>query len=107
VPTSCLHLFDERLVGIAADEYLLIFAQIMPLPVDIPVSDRRLLFLGGFLHSLQKFITGSRQDHFVFFLLLLGFLFLLLLFELVLLPLFDLISIFLGLILPQLLFLQL
>ena len=77
----------------------------MSLPVDIPVGDRWLLFLGGFLHSLQKFVTGPSQDDLILLLLLLSFLLLLLYFKFFL-PLFNLISILLGLVFPQLLLLK-
>jgi len=107
VPASSFHLVDEWLISVAADENLLIIAQIMPFSIYVPISNWWLFRLGSLLHALQKFITGTSQSNLglllLFFCLLLFFFLLLL----VLLPHFDLISILLGLIFPQLLFLEL
>ena len=56
VPSPALHLGDEGLVGVAANEDLLVLFQLVPLPVDLPVSDWWLLGL-ALLKSLQKLLT--------------------------------------------------
>lgn len=107
MPTPGLKLIDEWLVGITANENLLIFAQIMPFPIDVPIGDWRLLRLGCLLHALEEFFAWPGQSNCSFllllFLLLLDFLLLLL----GLIPLFNLFSILLSLLIPQFLPLQL
>jgi len=107
LPASSFHLVDEWLISVAADENLLIIAQIMPFSIYVPISNWWLLRLGGLLHALQKFITGTRQSNLALLLLFLCLLLFFFLLLLVLLPRFDLISIFLGLIFSQLLLLEL
>ena len=80
VPAPSQQLINKWLISITANEYLLIWVELMPLTKNIPISNQRLLFFLTLLESLKEIGSWSHFLNLHFLLLLLMFLSLLLLF---------------------------